>query len=79
MPAASVLASAALDPFTLHDLATAADTKAAHESLQRRIGDVAPELLHVVTGLQLVELTDQAWLLLRPTVAAARVASGQDI
>lgn len=77
--AASVLVSAAADPVTLYDLATAADTKAAYESLQSRIEDVAPELLHVMTGLQLVELTDQAWLLLRPTVAAARVASGQDI
>lgn len=79
LPVASILVNVALDSFTLHDLAAAPDTRAAHESLQSRIKDVVSELLHVVTELQLVELTDQAWLLLRPTVVAGRVASGQDI
>jgi hypothetical protein len=79
LPVASLLVTVALDPFTLHDLAAAADTTAAYESLQSRIENLALELLHVVTELQVVELTDQAWLLLRPTVVAARVASGQDV
>lgn len=79
LPVAAVLVATALDARTLHDVAVAIDTKEAYERVESRIRHAASELLQFVTDLQLVELTDQAWLLIRPAVVAARVASGQDI
>jgi hypothetical protein len=78
LPVALVLVSTVLNLSTLLGMAAAADTEAAYRSLQDRIEEVASEFCSAATELQLVELTDQAWLLLRPTVAAAREASGQD-
>lgn len=79
LPFASVLMTAVLDPSTLQDLLAAADTTAAYESLQSRVEIIASATSPVITESQVVELTDQAWLLLRSTVVAARVASGQDV
>ncbi|WP_158222965.1 zinc-ribbon domain-containing protein [Kocuria sp. WRN011] len=79
LPAAAVLLEAASNPVTLEELARAIDTSVAYERLRIRVAEASSKQLPSVIEPQLVELTDQAWLLIRPTAVLARVASGQDV
>lgn len=78
LPVAAVLLEIALNPETLEELSTAIDTAVAYERLQFRVADASSKLSSSVIEPHLIELTDQAWLLIRPAVVLARVASGQD-
>jgi hypothetical protein len=79
LPAAAVLLKVALNRATLEELFTAIDTSVAYERLRIRVAEASAKQLSSVIEPQLAELTDQAWLLMRPTVVLARVASGQDV